>query len=103
MNYAAIEGAALSHANAIIEQREGAVKLDVILTILASPIAGLDNRLPPPVRCGIRKPDGLIPILFISGSIKRWEVEPMPGGANPNRPVASSGFCQPSAAVAGDR
>ena len=27
----------------------------------------------------------LIPTLFIGGRIKRWEVEPEPVGANPNR------------------
>ena len=43
----------------------------------------------------------LIPILFISGRVKRWEVEPNPAGASPNLPAALSVVCQPSVAAAG--
>ena len=43
----------------------------------------------------------LIPILFISGRVKRWEVEPKPAGASPNLSAALSVVCQPSVAAAG--
>ena len=43
----------------------------------------------------------LLPILFISGRVKRWEVEPKPAGASPNLSAALSVVCQPSVAAAG--
>ena len=43
----------------------------------------------------------LIPILFISGRVKGWEVEPKPAGASPNLSAALSVVCQPSVAAAG--
>ena len=43
----------------------------------------------------------VIPILFISGRVKRWEVEPKPAGASPNLSAALSVVCQPSVAAAG--
>ena len=43
----------------------------------------------------------LLPILFISGRVKRWEVEPKPTGASPNLSAALSVVCQPSVAAAG--
>ena len=46
-------------------------------------------------------PTVLIPILFISGRVKRWEVEPKPAGASPNLSAALSVVCQPSVAAAG--
>ena len=43
----------------------------------------------------------VILILFISGRVKGWEVEPKPAGASPNLSAALSVVCQPSVAAAG--
>ena len=45
----------------------------------------------------------LIPIRFISSTIKHWEVEPLPAGPSLSRLAGLIGFCQTSAAVAGGR